>query len=137
MPNELKEKTFTLELPEDFRVSRDGAELQCLSEDPPGVLRLTPQQVEDKSQLPNLSRMLAGFLTRTGHPVATDELLKITSVPQAHGFSWQYVEDEKYHRFWLFGNEASWLLMTFVCPESQARVFHERLQRAVRTLRLR
>lgn len=136
MPVELQESTFSLTLPEGFSVSRDSEGLQCVSSAPPGVLSLTPEAVVDKDSLPNLSRMLAGFLTRSGHPVATDELLKMTVVPEAHGFSWQYIEDEKYHRFWLFGNESSWLLLTFVCPSAHQRDFHEPLRKMIVSLRL-
>lgn len=133
----LEEPTFTLELPETFELHRDEEGLQCVCREPAAVLSLTPQVVEDSDSLPNLSRMLAGFLTRMGHPVATDELLRITSVPQALGFSWQYVEDEKYFRFWLFGNQFSWLLVTFTCQEHHQAKFHEVLTTCLKTLRLR
>jgi hypothetical protein len=131
------EPTFSLELPEPFLVRREGVNLQGICQDPAGVLHITPERVIDPESLPNLSRMLAGFLTRSGHPVATDELLQVTSVPDAHGFSWQYVEEKVYHRLWLFGDEFSWLLMTFICPESDRGHFHESLQAVVNSLRLR
>jgi hypothetical protein len=137
VPKQIEETTFTMELPSEFQVTKEANEIQCVCLDPPGVLRLTPEEVEDTNSLPNLSRMLAGFLTRTGHPVATDELLRVTSVPEAHGFSWQYTEDGNYHRLWLFGNRRSWLLVTFVCPKAEQQNFHETLQSLIKTLRLR
>ena len=132
----LEKPSFSLNLPEDFQVvESDG--LCCVCRQPPGVLHLTPQEVDDPKDLPNLSRMLAGFLTRSGHPVATDELLRVTSVPHAHGFSWQYTEDGHYNRLWLFGNEFSWLLLHFVCLQEHYTGFHEKLTKAVQSLRLR
>lgn len=133
----LEQSSFTLELPDGFKLAESDGPLTCVCRTPPGVLHLTPQLVEDKEELPNLSRMLAGFLTRSGHPVATDELLRVTSVPNAHGFSWQYTEEGNYHRLWLFGNEQSWLLAHFLCPQEHYSEFHEQLTEAVKTLRLR
>ena len=137
MSHQLDEKTFSLDLPDSFEIHRDGPRLQCVSREPVGVLSLTPEEVEDADELPNLSRMLAGFLTRSGHPVTTDELLRVSSVPEAHGFSWQYVEDSKYHRLWLFGNKHCWLLVTFICPHEAVAEFHESLQDLVKTIRLK
>lgn len=133
----ISEPTFSIQLPDSFQLIRDEGQLQCVCREPAGVLSLTPEAVTDPENLPNLSRMLAGFLTRTGHPVATDELLRITSVPDAHGFSWQYTEEQNFHRLWLFGNRYSWLLLTFVCPEEARPGFHELLQNAVKTIRLK
>ena len=123
MSHTLEEKTFSLTLPDSFEVHRDGDRLQCVSREPAGVLFLTPEEVENPEELPNLSRMLAGFLTRSGHPVATDELLRVSSVPKAHGFSWQYVEESKYHRLWLFGNRSCWLLVTLSAPRKRQPFF--------------
>lgn len=109
----------------------------CICREPAGVLLLTPERVENSDELPNLSRMLAGFLTRSGHPVATDELLPISSVPNAHGFSWQYLDDGTYHRLWLFGNEFSWLLVTFLCPQPNQQSFHDTLREIIASIRLR
>ena len=133
----LEGQNFTIELGERFAVESDEVGYQCLCQEPPAILTLLPETVENKDELPNLSRMLAGFLTRSGHPVATDELLRMTNVPGAHGFSWQYVENENYHRLWLFGNEASWLLMTFICPLEHRDAFHEFQQTMVKSLRLK
>lgn len=133
----LEQPNFSLTLPGSFQTAETDGVLHCICREPPGVLHLTSQEVENKDELPNLSRMLAGFLTRSGHPVATDELLQITSVPEAHGFSWQYTREERYHRLWLFGNELSWLLLHFVCPQEVYGQFHELLSESIKTLRLR
>lgn len=132
----LEKPTFSLRLPDGFEVVENDV-LCCVCRQPPGVLHLTSEAVDDPKELPNLSRMLAGFLTRSGHPVATDELLRVTSVPHAHGFSWQYTEEGHYNRLWLFGNELSWLLLHFVTPREHYAEFHEKLTGAVQTLRLR
>lgn len=134
---QVDESTFFLSLPDNFEIVRDEERIQCVSREPVGVLSLTPEEVHDPEHLPNLSRMLAGFLTRSGHPVATDELLRITTVPDAHGFSWHYSENGNAHRFWLMGNRDSWLLLTFVCPAANMSVFHEPLQEVIKTVRLK
>ena len=132
----LKEPTFSLVLPAGFQASNDEEGLHCICKSPPAILRFTAEKVEDKDALPNLSRMLAGFLTRMGHPVATDELLKLNSVPGAYGFCWQYAEDDKFQKFWLFGNEASWFFMTLVTAENDKDTLHEPIQQMVKTIRL-
>jgi hypothetical protein len=80
--------------------------------------------------------MLAGFLTRTGHPVATDELLRISNVPGAGGFCWQYFEEGTFHRIWVFGNSLSWLMWTFTCAGADMDHFHPLLQGLVKSLSL-
>lgn len=136
-PTRLREPTFEVELPAGFSVVRDGERINCVSREPVGVVVLTTEIVEDPDELPSLSRMLAGFLTRSGHPVATDELLAISTVPDAYGFSWQYVEDTVYHRLWIFGNEYCWLLLSFLCPRENQVFFQDRLADLVSSLRLR
>lgn len=133
----LLEPTFEVELPTGFSMVRDGERISCVSRDPVGVLTLSTEVVENPDDLPSLSRMLAGFLTRSGHPVATDELLQVNSVPDAYGFSWQYVEDALYHRLWLFGNEYCWLLLSFLCPRENQALFEDRLASLIASLRLR
>lgn len=133
----LVEEAFRLVLPEGFSVLRDEERINCVSREPAGVLVITSEMVEDPDELPSLSRMLAGFLTQSGHPVATDELLQISSVPGAYGFGWQYSESETYHRFWLFGNKVCWVLLSFLCPLSNQVHFQEPLSALVGSLRLR
>lgn len=128
------QETFSLELPEGWTVRQDEECTYLVSPDPPGVLCCTPQTVEKSEELPNLSRMLAGFLTRTGHPVATDDLLRLSNVPGAQGFCWQYFEDMAFHRLWIFGNTASWLLLTFSCATVDVDHFHPILEKLQKTL---
>ena len=120
---------FTVKLPSDWQLKEEaeGQLAHGISSSPPGVLTLKWEQVTDTEELPNLSRMLAGFLTRSGHPVATDELLPLSNVSGAQGFSWQYQEEATYHRFWLLGHRQCWLLLTFVCPQEYHSAFEASL----------
>lgn len=130
----LEEETFSLTLPDGWMVRRDEERLFLVSKAPPGVLCCTAEFVDDPSELPNLSRMLAGFLTRTGHAVATDELLRISNVPGAAGFCWQYFEDGTFHRIWIFGNRLSWLLWTFSSFSADLDHFHPLLEGVLKSL---
>ncbi len=132
----LEEATFSVAVPEGWRVHRDEDGLFLISDQPAGVLCCTSELVQDAEELPNLSRMLAGFLTRTGHPVATDELLRISNVPGAAGFCWQYFEDGKFHRIWIFGNQRCWLLWTFTSAGDDMDHFHPQLEGMLKTLAL-
>lgn len=132
----LVEPTFSLDLPEGWEVRRDEERLYLVSERPAGVLCCTAEEVRDSAELPNLSRMLAGFLTRTGHAVATDELLRISNVPGAAGFCWQYFEDGTFHRLWVFGNHASWLFWSFSSASSDLDHFHPLLEGLLKSLSL-
>lgn len=129
-----EEETFSLELPDGWLVRRDDDRIYLISPEPPGVLCCTSEWVEDAEELPNLSRMLAGFLTRTGHPVATDELLRISNIGGGEGFCWQYFEGSTFHRLWIFGNQACWLLWTFSSQTSDLDHFHPVLERMQKTL---
>lgn len=128
--------TFSLTLPQGWTKRDDEGRVYGLSTEPPGVLCCTASPVENSEELPNLSRMLAGFLTRSGHPVATDELLRVSKVAHAHGFCWQYSEEGNFTRLWMFGNRESWLLMTFTAPEQHVAHFHPLLDQIVESLTL-
>lgn len=130
----LQEETFSLTLPDGWAVRRDEERVYLVSSQPPGVLCCTAQPVEQAEQLPNLSRMLAGFLTRTGHPVATDELLRISNVAGGTGFCWQYFEEGTFHRIWIFGNHFSWLLWTFTSATADLDHFHPLLEGMIKSL---
>ncbi len=132
----LSEPTFALEIPTDWSLRRDEGRIYLVSEKPAGVLCCTCETVTDSSELPNLSRMLAGFLTRTGHPVATDELLRISNVPGAAGFCWQYFEDGTFHRVWIFGNHSCWLFWTFTSASGDLDHFHPLLEALLKSLSL-
>lgn len=132
----LEQPTFSLTLPPGFELSHQDQVVHAVSQEPPGVLTLTAEKVGDPADLPSLSRMLAGYLTLSGHPVATDELLSVSGLVGAQGYSWQYLEEGKYYRFWLCGNEWSWLLLTFVCPDSHWQHFHPLLNESLLSLSL-
>lgn len=131
-----REETFAVTLPEGWSVRHDEECVYFVCQTPPGVLCSTASRVENSDELPNLSRMLAGFLTRTGRPVATDELLRLSNVSGADGFCWQYFEDGVFHRIWVFGNRQSWLLWTFSCAREDVDRFHPLLEGLVRSLSL-
>lgn len=130
----LVEPTFSLEVPDSWEIRRDEERLYLVALEPAGVLCSTAEVVEDSSELPNLSRMLAGFLTRTGRSVATDELLRISNVPGAAGFCWQYFEEGVFHRFWIFGNHSAWIFWTFSSATAALDHFHPLLEDLVKSL---
>lgn len=87
------------------------------------MLYISAQLVADRSQLPSLTRMLAGWLTQHVRPVATDELIA-ASFPGAQGYTWQYLEeyaDKERHAFrvWVAGNVAAWAFLNFNGPVSR------------------
>ncbi len=133
--SEAKVGDFAISYPShwEVRVQETRSFLICL--DPPGVLCCTFERVQDTTSLPNLSRMLAGYLTRNGHPVATDELLRMSGSPGLEGFSWQYKEHSVFYRLWLYGNEKAWILLTFNTPEGDEGLFQQILNSMVRSLR--
>ena len=84
------------------------------------VLHIRAERVRDAAELPNLSRMLAGFLTEHVTPVATDEL-RAFQVEEVLGFAWQYREEwedegERAVRVWVLGNELAWCFVSFQGP---------------------
>ncbi len=127
-------ETFRLQVPPEWTVRGDDDRVYFVSTEPPGVLCCTAQRVQDAEELPNLSRMLAGFLTRSGHPVATDDLLVISGNITARGFCWQYFEDGSFCRIWIFGNQTSWLLITFNSAVEHLDDFHPVLEQVLKTL---
>ena len=87
----LEQPTFSLEVPAGWEVRHEEEQVFLISRTPPGVLCCTAQTVENSEELPNLSRMLAGFLTRSGHPVATafHVVRKADPAPRRRRFSEQ------------------------------------------------
>lgn len=132
----LEQPTFSLEVPAGWEVRHEEEQVFLISRTPPGVLCCTAQTVENSEELPNLSRMLAGFLTRSGHPVATDELLRLSNIPNAVAFCWQYFEQGTFHRVWIFGNRRSWLLWTFSSAGTDMDHFHPLLEDLQKSLAL-
>ncbi len=107
----------------------------CFSQEPPGVLHLSAEPVADPESLPNLSRMLAGFVTRTVRPVATDDLLRVP-LAGAEGFSWQYVAEDKACRVWVFGNRQAWVFASFHCQLEDAPNHQTGVEKMVTSLKL-
>lgn len=127
---------FELRLPSDWQWIADEAGGAAVSRQPPGVLHLSAEAVDDPADFPNLSRMLAGFLTRTGRPVATDDLLRVP-LAGAEGFSWQYIEDEsRAWRVWIFGNRVAWVFVSFNCALEDAPAHQPAVDGLVHSLRL-
>lgn len=133
---ELKEELFSLSMPALWTLRRDEGCLYLVSTTPPGVLCSTSERVADTEELPNLSRMLAGFLTRTGHTVAPNELLILSNIPGAAGFCWQYVQDQVFYRYWIFGNAKCWVFWNFTSAAADMESFHPVLEQIVRSLKL-
>lgn len=133
---EMREPGFAVDLPDGWRVEADLERYYAISTEPPGLLCITPELVKDMKSLPNLSRMLAGYLTRTGQPVASDELRQLNGIPGAQGFWWQYSDRQTVHRLWIVGNETRWILMTFTTAEENMGYFHPLLQECLNSLRL-
>lgn len=131
---------FSLELPSDWRWHPDEQGGGAVAPPPPAVLHVTAEAVEDRLALPNLSRMLAGFLTRQIRPVAADELVSMP-FSQATGFGWQYVERSQRRpahawRVWIAGNEAAWAFLSFNCALEDAELHRPSVDAMVASLRL-
>lgn len=105
------------------------------------VLHVHAELVSDPAELPNLTRMLAGFLTQHHRPVATDELLPI-KIPEALCFSWQYMEIapegwERVVRLWIVGNEKAWAFVNFQLPLTRMEALNEVVDGMIRGFRFR
>ena len=114
---------YTFELPEGWNWHADDDGGGAIAPEARGLLYITAQAVADRSQLPSLTRMLAGWLTTHVRPVATDELVP-TAFPGGQGYAWQYTEeyaDKEPHAFrvWVAGNEAAWAFRNFNGPVSR------------------
>ena len=93
------------------------------------VFHVRAEPVEDVTELPNLSRMLASFLTYHVRPVATDELHSF-AVGGGLGYAWQYMEEWEAPeergpiqaiRVWVVGNERAWAFANFQGPMEEVR----------------
>ncbi|MBS2039806.1 hypothetical protein JST97_32780 [bacterium] len=106
---------FSLPVPEGWQFYPDDHGGSLITPCRTGVLHLHAEKVADVSELPNLTRMLAGFLTLHHKPVATDELLPI-KLPGALCFAYQYSDGERAVRVWIVGNEKAWTFLNFQVP---------------------
>lgn len=106
---------FSLPVPEDWQFYPDEHGGSLITPDQTAVLHVHAEKVTDVAELPNLTRMLAGFLTLHHKPVATDELLPI-KLPGALCFAYQYSDGERAVRVWIIGNEKAWAFLNFQVP---------------------
>lgn len=100
------------------------------------ILHFYAEPVHNPEELPNLSRMLAGFLTQHHRPVATDELLRL-KLPGALGFSWQFLDSSQNRavRVWILGNEKAWSFANFHCPLEDEPGLREVVDEMIRSFR--
>lgn len=101
----------------------------------PGALVISAQAVEDPTRLPNLSRMLAGFLTLRGRPVAADALASVEA-DGSQGVSYSYAEGGHFWQLWVVGNQATWALLSYNCPIEFQDAHRQALDTILSSLRL-
>lgn len=106
---------FSVDVPDGWQFFADEHGGSLITPCQTAVLHIHSEGVSDPAELPNLTRMLAGFLTLHHKPVATDELLPI-KVPEALCFAYQYAESERAVRVWIIGNEKAWAFLNFQVP---------------------
>lgn len=136
----VEEPLFQLDLPEGFTWRREAGGGAALSLQPPGVLHFTVEPVENPEELPNLSRMLANFVTLHVKPVATDQLMRF-QLPNSLGFAWQYREDleggdSRLWRVWVVGNHHAYAFISFNCALEHQEQFQPLVDEAIRSIKL-
>lgn len=99
------------------------------------VLHVHCEEVTDPTELPNLSRMLAGFVTGHHRPIITQDLLPF-SLPGALGFAYQYAQDERAIRVWIVGNPHAWAFINFQAPLQAEERFRATVDEFVQSVRL-
>lgn len=104
---------FSIQLPPGWQFFPDLHGGGVIPPGSQGVLHFHSERVADSAELPNLSRMLAGFVTLHHQPVATDQLRRL-SINGSDAFAWQYVDkSEQAVRLWVVGNDAAWVFINF------------------------
>lgn len=106
------QQLFSVAIPEGWEFFADEHGGSLITPCQTAVLHIHSEGVTDAAELPNLTRMLAGFLTLHHKPVATDELLSI-KLPGALCFAYQYADLERAVRVWIIGNEKAWAFLNF------------------------
>lgn len=106
---------FDIEIPEGWQFYPDEHGGSIITPCRSAVLHIHAEKVRDRAELPNLTRMLAGFLTGHHRPVATDELLPV-KLPGALCFAYQYADGPRAVRVWIIGNEKAWAFVSFQVP---------------------
>lgn len=137
----VEETLFQLDLPEGFSWRSESGGGAALSYQPPGVLHFSAEPVENPEELPNLSRMLANFVTLHVKPVATDQLLRF-QLENSLGFAWQYKEEleggeSRLWRVWVVGNRQVYVFVSFNCALEHQEQFQPLVDEAVRSIKLR
>ena len=126
---------FAVEIPEKWEFFADEHGGSLIAPCQTAVLHIHAEAVTDAADLPNLTRMLAGFLTLHHGPVATDELLPI-KLPGALCFAYQYAEGQRAVRVWIIGNEAAWAFVNFQVPFDRELEYRTAVDQLVKEFRL-
>ena len=107
------EGLFSIEVPEGWQFFPDEHGGGLIPPDKSAVVHLYGEAVEDPADLPNLSRMLAGFITLRGKAVAPDDLFRL-QIKEYPAFAWRSQEKgKKAVRMWVVGNEFAWVFINF------------------------
>lgn len=136
----IRHPLFALDLPPDWQWFPDEHGGSAVPPGPPAALHLSAERVVEAEELPNLSRMLAGFVTRHVGPVTTQDLIP-ANFPQATGFAWQFIEETAERpphlwKVWIAGNEHAWCFVSFNCSLKDHETHREKIENVVSTLTL-
>jgi hypothetical protein len=126
---------FALEVPEGWLFYADDHGGSLIPPCKTAVMHIHAEAVTDVAELPNLTRMLAGFLTLHHSPVATDELLPI-KLPGALCFAYQYAEGARAVRVWVLGNESAWAFVNFQVPLDREREYRSVVDQMIRSFQV-
>ncbi|MBX3167834.1 MAG: hypothetical protein KF760_10500 [Candidatus Eremiobacteraeota bacterium] len=126
---------FSLAVPEGWQFFADDQGGSLITPCQTAVLHIHSEAVSDPAELPNLTRMLAGFLTLHHKPVATDELLPI-KVAGALCFAYQYAELERVVRVWILGNEKAWAFLNFQVPFEKELTYRITVDQLIRNFQI-
>jgi hypothetical protein len=133
------EGLFRVTLPPDWAWVPDEGGGAAVPPGDPGVLYFFAQAVTDRRALPNLQRMLAGFLSQRGRPVLTEQLLTVR-LGRHRGYAWRFLEErpqgEHAWFLWITGNLKAWLLVSYNCPAGYASSHQAEIDEILASLRL-
>lgn len=132
---EIETELFGLDLPPGWTWHPEADGGAAVPPGDPGALVVSAHPVDDPASLPHISRMLAGFLTLRGRPVATDELATL-EVSGGEGVWHEYVDGEHWWRLWVVGNEVTWALLSYNCPQQYRGSHLTELDEILASLRL-
>lgn len=131
----MHQQLFSIAVPEGWQFFADEHGGSLITPCQTAVLHIHSEAVEDTSELPNLTRMLAGFLTLHHKPVATDELLAV-KLTGALCFAYQYAEIERAVRVWIIGNEKAWAFLNFQVPLEKEMTYRATIDSLVRDFQI-